>query len=159
MPQCTLDTDFGSLVLKETDGVIVRLSWGHGREQGKKDQDSPLLREAAKQLRAYQGGRLRRFDVPLAPAGTDFQRKVWQEMCAIPYGRTKSYGDLAGHLGSVARAVGGACGLNPIPIIIPCHRVVAGNGTLGGFSGGEGLSTKRALLIHEGALQEQPSLL
>jgi len=154
MPQCTFESAFGSLVVTEKDGVLVRLTWGRGR-----DDETPLLTEAVRQLRAYEAGRLKAFDLPLAPAGTPFQQSVWREMCGIAYGRTKTYGDLAAILGSVARAVGGACGLNPIPIVIPCHRVVAGNGGLGGFSGGQGLASKRALLIHEGALPEQPQLL
>jgi methylated-DNA-[protein]-cysteine S-methyltransferase len=79
-------------------------------------------------------------------------------MCRIPYGKTRSYGELAKILGSMPRAIGGACGANPIPIFIPCHRVVAGGGALGGFSGGDGATSKRALLVHEGALQHQPSL-
>lgn len=152
--QCTLETAFGSLVLTEDNGKLIRLTWGVGR-----DQDSPLLRDACAQVRAYECGQLQSFDLPLAPAGTAFQQSVWREMVAIPYGSTKSYGDLAAALGSIPRAVGGACGLNPIPIVIPCHRVVAENGTLGGFSGGEGLASKRALLIHEGAIQDQPRLL
>ncbi|HMB78192.1 MAG TPA: methylated-DNA--[protein]-cysteine S-methyltransferase [Kiloniellaceae bacterium] len=152
--QCTLETAFGSLVVTERDGALVRLTWGHGKQD-----DTPLLREAVRQLQAYEAGRLTVFDLPLATAGTAFQQSVWVEMRRIPYGRTKSYGDLAAALGSVARAVGGTCGLNPIPIVIPCHRVIASDGSLGGFSGGAGRDSKRALLLHEGALQEQPRLI
>ena len=89
--------------------------------------------------------------MPLAPAGSGFRQRVWQAMQAIPVGETRSYGALARALGSAPRAVGGACGANPIPILIPCHRVVAGGG-LGGYSGGAGLATKIALLKLEGAL-------
>lgn len=107
---------------------------------------TPLLAETARQLAAYFADRLELFDLPLAPAGTVFQRRVYDALLAIPYGTTKTYGHLAQELGSVARAVGGACGANPIPIIIPCHRILAGGGKTGGFSGGRGVSTKLQLL-------------
>ena len=92
------------------------------------------------------------FDLPLAPEGTAFQKRVYAAMQRIPFGGMRSYGELAAELGSAARAVGGACGSNPLPIVIPCHRVVAAGGGLGGFSGGAGASTKTWLLHHEGAL-------
>jgi methylated-DNA-[protein]-cysteine S-methyltransferase len=153
MRQTTVETALGAFRITEDAGVIVRLTWGVG------DHDqSALLQDAARQLEAYAEGRQRDFDLPLAPAGTAFQKSVWDEMCRIPYGKTRSYGELAEILGSVPRAIGGACGANPIPIFIPCHRVVAGGGALGGFSGGDGATSKRALLVHEGALQHQPSL-
>ena len=153
MGQCTVETAIGTFRITERDEIIVRLTWGAGARE-----ESPLLREAARQLEAYAEGRLRAFDLPLAPDGTAFQKSVWREMCRIPYGETKTYGDLAKILGSVPRAVGGACGINPIPIVIPCHRVVGSGGALGGFSGGDGAVSKRALLLHEGALEEQPAL-
>ena len=90
------------------------------------------------------------FDLPLAPAGTDFRRAVWQSMLDIPYGEPLTYGAIARHLGSVARAVGGACGANPIPIIIPCHRVLAAKHHIGGYSGESGW--KQYLLRIEGAI-------
>jgi methylated-DNA-[protein]-cysteine S-methyltransferase len=153
MHQTTVETVMGAFRITEDAGVIVCLTWGAG------DHDqSALLQDAARQLEAYAEGRRRDFDLPLAPAGTAFQNSVWDEMCRIPYGKTRSYGELAKILGSVPRAIGGACGANPIPIFIPCHRVVAGGGALGGFSGGDGATSKRALLVHEGALQHQPSL-
>lgn len=147
-----LDSPVGPLVLSEGDGALVRLTWGtcHARD------DTPLLRAAVEQLTAYFAGDLETFHLPLAPAGTGFQRRAYAAMAAIPYGATRSYGEIAAELGSVARAVGGACGSNPIPIVVPCHRVLASGGRLGGFSGGCGpesaLETKRWLLRHEGAL-------
>jgi len=110
-----------------------------------------LLDEAARQLQAYFEGKLSHFDLPLAPAGSPFENRVWTEMQQIPYGETRCYGDLAAAIGSAPRAVGGACGRNPIPIVVPCHRGLAKTG-MGGYSGQGGLDTKRALLRLEGAL-------
>jgi methylated-DNA-[protein]-cysteine S-methyltransferase len=139
----------GSLTLDERDGRIVSVSWGQNMNTG---APTPLLAEAARQLDAYFAGRLRTFDLPLDPAGSAFQRRVWAAMEAIPYGGTRSYGEIAAELASAARAVGGACGKNPIPVIIPCHRVLAAGRGLGGYSGAGGLETKRALLALEGAI-------
>ena len=110
-----------------------------------------LLREARRQLQAYFAGRLETFDLPLAPNGTDFQRRVWSALTTIPFGTTISYADLARRLSNAAavRAVGAANGRNPIPIIVPCHRVIGSDGSLTGFGGG--LNRKRWLLEHEGA--------
>jgi methylated-DNA-[protein]-cysteine S-methyltransferase len=104
------------------------------------------FRETIAQLVAYFAGELRRFDLPLAPEGTPFQREVWSSLTAIPYGETVSYGELARRLGrpAASRAVGAANGQNPIPIVIPCHRVIGANGSLTGFGGG--LAIKRRLL-------------
>jgi methylated-DNA-[protein]-cysteine S-methyltransferase len=117
-------------------------------EQG----DSSLLREARRQLDAYFGGRLRDFDVPLATRGTAFQRRVWHALRELPYGVTRSYADIARQLGTpnATRAVGAANGRNPVPIVVPCHRVLGADGSLTGFGGG--LDTKRFLLQLEGAL-------
>ena len=89
------------------------------------------------------------FNLPLAPGGSDFQKRVWAALCAIPPGETRSYADIARTIGSAPRAVGGANGANPIPLFIPCHRVIAADGSLGGYSGGDGPVTKRYLLDHE----------
>ena len=102
------------------------------------------------QLAAYFDGGLQKFDLPLAPRGSAFQHAFYQALCAIPYGETRKYGDLARDLGVSAQAIGQACGANPIPILIPCHRVLAANG-LGGFSGAGGIEAKVALLKLEGA--------
>lgn len=114
-----------------------------------------LAKEAVRQLRAYLKDSAFIFSLPLAAAGTHFQRKVWQEIAAIPSGHTTSYGELAKAVKSGPRAVGGACGANPYPLIVPCHRVIAASGGLGGFArqrGGFLLDTKRWLLEHEHAL-------
>jgi methylated-DNA-[protein]-cysteine S-methyltransferase len=113
--------------------------------------DPQAFAGAAEQLRAYFAAELRVFDLPLAPDGTDFQRRVWRELTTIPYGRTTSYGAIAAALGNPtgSRAVGLANGRNPIPIVIPCHRVIGSDGSLTGYGGG--LPRKRHLLALEGA--------
>jgi len=113
---------------------------------------SAVLARTCEQLAEYFAGRRTTFDIPLDPLGTAFQRRVWDALRAIPYGATLSYSDLARRLGDVraTRAVGAANGRNPIPIIVPCHRVVGANGALTGFGGG--LDRKRWLLEHEGVL-------
>ena len=113
---------------------------------------TPVLRAALAQLREYFAGKRRAFDVPVDPDGTEFQRRVWAAMAAIPFGETRSYGSIAAELGAPdkARAVGAAAGANPIPIIIPCHRVIGTDGSLTGYGGG--LRMKVWLLRHEGAL-------
>ncbi len=110
---------------------------------------SGLLAETSRQLAGYFKGELKEFDLPLSPDGTDFQRRVWEALRAIPYGETISYGELARRIGSpkACRAVGAANGRNPLPIVVPCHRVIGGDGTLTGFGGG--LPIKQHLLDHE----------
>ncbi len=116
--------------------------------------DSPLLARARLQLDEYFAGRRRSFDLPLSPQGTPFQREVWTALASIPYGRTLSYAQLAARVGRPAamRAVGAANGRNPLPIVLPCHRVIGADGSLTGFGGG--LPTKQYLLKLEGALPE-----
>lgn len=116
---------------------------------------SPVLREAHRQLGEYFAGRLRAFDLPLRPAGTDFQRRVWDVLATIPWGTTTTYGWIADRLGlppGASRAVGAANGANPIPVVLPCHRVVGADGTLTGYAGG--LERKAALLRLEGVPTE-----
>ena len=137
-----LDSPVGRLAVSAADDHIVALSW----DDEPTTLSTPLLDEALRQLDAYFAGRRETFDLPLAPAGSGFQRAVWQAMQRIPYGETRCYGEIAAETQSGPRAVGGACGANPIPIIIPCHRVVAQNGRVGGYSGGQGAATKRFLL-------------
>ena len=141
-----VETPTGPVGVFERDDHIVRVSWWHSPS----GQSTPLLREAARQLRAYFRSELRQFDLPLAPTGGEFQQQVCAAMQAIPFGETRTYGDIAAELGTMPQPVGQACGGNSIAIIIPCHRVLGASG-LGGFSGGEGLETKIALLKHEGA--------
>ena len=114
--------------------------------------DNAVLRETGAQLDAYFTGTLRAFDLPLRPVGTSFQREVWSMLAQIPYGQTWSYGDVARRIGKpqAVRAVGAANGRNPIPIVLPCHRVIGADGSLTGFGGG--LPTKQFLLVLEGAL-------
>lgn len=145
MPSLTVTTPVGALTLTEANGGITTVTWG-----GAADDQTVLLKDAATQIAAYFAGDLHDFDLPLAVAGSDLQRKTCAAMQAIPYGETRTYGDLARALGVPAQAIGQACGGNPIPIIIPCHRVL-GATSLGGFSGGTGIETKVALLKHEGA--------
>jgi methylated-DNA-[protein]-cysteine S-methyltransferase len=147
MPSLSISSPVGRLILDEKDGALVAIRWA----DEKTGNGSPLLDEAARQLDAYFAGKLTDFDLPLRPAGSDFERRVWDGMLGIPYGKTRSYSELAAGIGSGPRAVGGACGKNPIPIVIPCHRVLAKVG-MGGYSGSGGLKTKQALLAIEGAL-------
>ena len=136
----------GAITVTESDGAIVRVAWGRCR----KSEPTEILRETEVQLAAYFAGELHEFDLPLSPAGTPFDRSVWSAMQTIPFGETRTYGSIARSIGGIARSVGTACGRNPIPIVIPCHRVVGSNGYLGGYSGGSGVSTKEQLLQLEG---------
>jgi methylated-DNA-[protein]-cysteine S-methyltransferase len=150
----SMPSPIGALVIAEDGEAIVSIRWGGAQTTS----NSPLLAEAARQLEGYFAGSLSRFDLPLKPAGSPFDRRVWAAMQAIPYGKTGTYGDLAHDTSSAPRAVGGACGRNPIPIVIPCHRVL-GRAGIGGYSGGTGLDTKRWLLRLEGALPAETPLL
>jgi methylated-DNA-[protein]-cysteine S-methyltransferase len=134
----------GDLTVSEEGGRIVALDWGWGRDQ----TQTPVLLAARTQLQAYFAGSLTVFDLPLSPVGTAYRQRVWVALCAIPYGTTRTYADITRAAGGSARSVGGANAHNPIPIIIPCHRVVA-TGGLGGYSGGEGVQTKLQLLARE----------
>jgi methylated-DNA-[protein]-cysteine S-methyltransferase len=147
MPHLAVASPVGTLTLTEENERLLRLDW-NGSPGG---EETPLLREARRQLEAYFARRLRTFDLPLALAGTPFRRAVWAAMQRIPYGETRSYGELAMELGSAPRAIGGACGKNPIPIIVPCHRILASGRRLGGYSSGSGGASKRFLLTIEGA--------
>jgi methylated-DNA-[protein]-cysteine S-methyltransferase len=128
---------------------VERVSGGEAHDV---DRGTALLARARQQLEEYFARTRTTFDLPLEPAGSAFQRRVWDALRAIPYGTTVSYSEIARRLGDVraTRAVGAANGQNPIPIIVPCHRVVGANGELTGFGGG--IDRKRWLLEHEGAL-------
>lgn len=146
MKQRSVSTAFGILVLTEEDSAITRLRWGAA---GHEDV-SPLLDRAAAQLAEYDSRSRTAFDLPLRVRGSDFQRAVCDAIAAIPFGETRTYGEIAQALSVPAQAVGQACGANPIPVLIPCHRVMGAKG-LTGFSGAGGVETKVALLRHEGA--------
>ncbi|WP_010138480.1 methylated-DNA--[protein]-cysteine S-methyltransferase [Oceanicola sp. S124] len=146
MPCMSLDTPTGRFWLLEDNGAITRASW---RDLGP-EAPTELLRRGIDQLAEYFDGRRRSFDLPLRIAGGDFQRRICTEIAAIPFGETRTYGDLARTLSAPAQAVGQGCGGNPIPVIVPCHRILAATG-LGGFSGEGGVETKVWLLKHEGA--------
>ena len=147
MPQLSLHTPIGDLTVSEQDGKIVSLDWGWGRDQA----PTELLAQASAQLHAYFDGLRRHFDLPLQPPGTAYQRRVWRALCDIPPGETRSYDQVARLAGGVARSVGQASRCNPIPILIPCHRVVAASG-LGGYTGEGGVTTKAWLLAREQAM-------
>lgn len=138
----TYDSILGKISIAETDGCISHLHFGADVPLADANVwESPLLREAITQLRAFLAGTLRSFDLPLKPVGTFFQHNVWQALCAIPYGETRSYGAVAAKIGKpkAARAVGLANNRNPIAIIVPCHRVIGTNGRLVGYAGGLGI--------------------
>lgn len=142
----TVASPLGPLTLAAGDGALTALRWG----PAKREDASPLLDRAAAALAAYFSGDPRAFDLPVAPEGTDHDRAVWRAMRQIPPGETRSYGEVARAIRSSPRAVGNACGRNPIPIIVPCHRIVAAGGAIGGYSGQGGAETKRFLLELEG---------
>jgi methylated-DNA-[protein]-cysteine S-methyltransferase len=144
VPRLSLHTPVGDITVFQEDGAIVSLDWGWVPDQS----PSSLLERARDQLQAYFDGELTEFDLPLAPSGTAYRRRIWQALCDIPFGETRSYQDIAISAGGSARSVGQANGHNPIPLIIPCHRVVAAT-HIGGYSGGDGLPTKRWLLALE----------
>lgn len=141
-----VDTPVGRLAVTEEDGRITRLRWGGEAASG---TPGPAAERAADQLRAYFAKDLRAFDLPLE-LGQGFQARFLAALLDIPFGETRTYGDLAGALGVSAQAIGQACGANRIPVIIPCHRVLGATG-LGGYSGRGGIETKVWLLRHEGA--------
>jgi methylated-DNA-[protein]-cysteine S-methyltransferase len=150
-----LKTPIGELTLISEDEKISELYFKGqikaGILENASNKKSPVLEEASKQIKDYFDGKLTKFNVPLKPSGTDFQLQVWKVLSKIPYGKTISYGEQATMLGDSkkARAVGGANGKNPIPLIVPCHRVIGKSGALTGFGGG--LKIKEYLLDFESA--------
>jgi methylated-DNA-[protein]-cysteine S-methyltransferase len=151
--EAVLTAPFGSLGVSLEDGSVTGLAF-MPLAPGRAPQTA-LGAAVVAQLQRYFADPACRFDLPLAPRGTAFQRRVWQAIAAIPTGSTRSYGEIAVDLGVPARAVGQACGDNPLPIVIPCHRVIGATG-LGGFahaSRGFTIEVKRWLLEHEGALR------
>lgn len=147
MAEIWIGSPLGPMRIVATDGAISALSWGG---QAGASDDSSVLRAAAQQVTAYFAGERESFELPLQVGGSDFQKAVCAQMLTIPFGYTRTYGEIAKALAVPAQAVGGACGGNPIPIIIPCHRVMGAKG-LTGFSGAGGVESKVWLLRHEKA--------
>ncbi|MCF8473485.1 MAG: methylated-DNA--[protein]-cysteine S-methyltransferase [Emcibacter sp.] len=147
MAQLSFHSPIGDLTLSEEENKIVSLDWGWSPLS----KETSFLIKAKNMINLYFDGEAPDFKIALDAYGTDFQKRVWQAMIEIPYGKTMTYGELADKIGSHPRAVGSACGKNPIPIIIPCHRIMGKNGKLTGYSGGEGISTKLFLLELEKA--------
>ena len=151
-----LTTRFGKVLLAADDTGLRLISFETEKKHPQPDpewvEDADALAEVSRQLEAYFAGRLEEFDLELAPQGTPFQMQVWRELERIPYGTTISYRELAERIGNpkAVRAVGTANGANPLPIVIPCHRVIGADGSLTGYGGG--LEKKEALLALEGAL-------
>ncbi len=144
MSRGTVETPVGMLTIVAGDGGLEAVRFGG--EPGAVDERHPVVAATARQLREFFGGERRTFDLPLELSGTPFQRRAWLALAAVPYGTTRSYGEQARLLGApgAARAVGAANGRNPLPIVLPCHRLVGADGSLTGYGGG--LETKRALL-------------
>lgn len=156
MNPLSIDTPVGRLLVLADRTGITHIKFedepcAAALPAGTGDADPRLLDEARRQLDAYFAGDLRRFDLPLATAGTPFQKEVWRTLGTIGFGQTTRYGELARHIGRprAVRAVGAANGANPVSIVVPCHRVIGSDGSLTGYSGG--LSRKRWLLDHEAA--------
>lgn len=146
MPQLSLHTPVGAVTVSAEADAIVAIDWGWGRDQ----EPSPLLLRAKDWLHAYFDGEIGPMTLPLDPAGTAYRRRVWSAIGSIAPGETQSYRVVAQRAGGSPRSVGGAMATNPIPILIPCHRVVgsglSGRSVIGGYSGGEGIETKSFLL-------------
>jgi methylated-DNA-[protein]-cysteine S-methyltransferase len=146
----TFPSPLGHLTVTAEGGRLTHLSWSERAPRADPGPPDGLLTEAEQQIKAYFAGRAPSFDLPLGPPGTAFQARVWQAIAAIPFGACETYGSLARTLCSGPRAVGNAAGANPLPIIVPCHRVLAAGGAVGGYSGNGGLETKAVLLRLEG---------
>lgn len=146
MAELGISSPLGALTLIEREGAIVAVRW----QECLAEEPTVLLRAAAEQFDAYFDGRLHAFDLPWRVDKSDAQARACAAMAAIPFGETREYGTLAKDIGVSAQVMGQLCGSNPLPILVPCHRVVSATG-LGGFSGGRGVEDKVWLLRHEGA--------
>lgn len=156
----TVATPFGVLLVRAEDDEVTGIAWLEGKAPERapaRQSDTRVLARARAWLDDYFAGRFRSVDFPLRAEGTHFQRRVWDAIAAVPRGATASYGDIARVTKSGPRAVGGACGANPICVVVPCHRVLAAGGRIGGYSGGRGLDTKILLLRHEGIAVPSPA--
>jgi methylated-DNA-[protein]-cysteine S-methyltransferase len=153
------DTPLGTVLATAVAGFITSVNFVDAKytppvsADWKEDPEAPPLKACAEQLAQYFAGQRERFDLPLAPQGTEFQKRVWREIAALPFGKTITYAELAARAGSPgsARAAGAATGRNPIGIVVPCHRIVGADGSLTGYAGG--LERKTRLLEIEGVLQ------
>ena len=147
-----IDSPIGALRLVSNGEAITAIEFQDQHGNNGVERSDAALTACAAQLQEYFAGQRQRFDLPLAPGGTAFQNQVWQALRAIPFGELRTYGDIADNIGNrkAVRAVGAANGKNPIPIVVPCHRVIGSNGTLTGFAGG--LNTKQQLLELEGSI-------
>ena len=152
-----LDTPIGRLRLRSTGSHLAAIEFENQQNDARDDTCSSdeVLERSARQLQEYFAGRRKTFDLPLAPSGTDFQRSVWNALSTIPWGAVRSYADIARAIDrpKAVRAVGAANGRNPLPIVVPCHRVIGSDGSLTGFAGG--LDMKRRLLELEGSLEDR----
>jgi methylated-DNA-[protein]-cysteine S-methyltransferase len=137
----------GTLTIFSDGAALIALETGRAPDDGNPDR---LLIEAKTQLDAYFDGRLTTFDLPLAPHGPKRRQEIWAAMCDVGYGKTETYGEFAARIQSAPRAIGGACAANPLPIFIPCHRILGAGNTLAGYSFADGRDTKRQLLTLEG---------
>lgn len=148
-----IDTPIGMICVESNEEAITGLFFEKNKTLYKQEKpETDLLKKAGEQLMEYFSGKRRTFDLPLAPSGTEFQKKVWKALCQIPYGETRSYGEIAAQIGNpkACRAVGGANNKNPIMVFIPCHRVIGADGSLVGFGGG--IDAKKFMLnLEKGA--------
>ena len=152
MNSLKITTPVGTLQLLSEAGYLVRIAFpGEHHTVPENDDSDPVLVACASQLGEYFSGKRQEFYIPLAPIGTEFQQEVWSELKSIPFGELRSYGEIAREIGrpKAVRAVGAANGRNPLPIVVPCHRVIGSDGSLTGFAGG--LTMKKQLLTLEGA--------
>ena len=151
----TIDSPLGRIALHSEGPAVTRVeiaTQGVLSSDGTPDAPTPVLQRAATELDEYFTGRRRSFTVPIRVEGTPFQQAIWQQLQAIPFGSVRGYGDLGRATGrpTAGRAVGGAVGANPVPLLIPCHRVLASDARITGYSAGDGIPTKIWLLDHEG---------
>lgn len=151
---CKIHTMIGKLTLVADEESVKEIRFGWEIKEGEKEENHPLLQWTRRELEEYFQGKRKEFSLPLKPDGTEFQKKVWKALTEIPYGETRTYGEVAAAVGNdkASRAVGMANHCNPIPVIIPCHRVIGKNGKLTGYAGG--LEKKTALLDLERSFEE-----
>jgi len=144
------NTDIGKLLIEEDEGNIIRITLANDELEKSEEKETEIIKEANRQIQEYLKGKRKKFELPIKLEGTEFQKRVWKELCNIPYGQTKTYGEIAKLIGNskAARAVGMANHNNPIMIVIPCHRVIGSNKKLVGYA--LGLDIKEKLLKIEG---------